>query len=110
MTKKLMIPNKEIPVSSAQMPKVPPKLAILSLNVVLASKTVISTIGFLYLILTMMRFFTVIFNLLNSVFTEILLYLKEYSFDQVRFFSVSSISVWFESRATSHMTDPEQVL
>lgn len=47
MTKILTIPSIEKPVNSAQIPKVPPKLAILSLNVVLASSTVISTSGLL---------------------------------------------------------------
>ena len=57
MISKFIIPSKEHPVSSAHIPKVPPKLAILSVIVVLTSSLFISTSELLYCSLTIMVLF-----------------------------------------------------
>ena len=49
MMNRFIIPNNEQPVRSAHIPNVPPRLAILSDNVILASRTVISISGLMYL-------------------------------------------------------------
>ena len=64
---KLIIPRREKPVSSAQIPKVPPKLAILSDRVVLESSIVISTSGDSYFSRTIIRFFVKSLTLLKNV-------------------------------------------
>ena len=56
MISKFIIPRSEHPVSSAQIPKVPPKLAILSVIVVLTSNLFISNSDLLYCNLTIMVF------------------------------------------------------
>ena len=57
ITKMFRIPSREKPVSSAHIPNVPPKLAILSDRVVLESRTVISTFGDLNFIRMITIFF-----------------------------------------------------
>ena len=54
---KLINPRREHPVNSAQMPKVPPKFAILSVVVVLTSSLVISISELLYFSRTIMMLF-----------------------------------------------------
>ena len=63
----LIMPRRENPVSSAQMPNVPPKLAILSDKVVLASRTAKSTFGVLKDNLTMIMFLVIVVILLKIV-------------------------------------------
>ena len=62
-----MIPSNEQPVSSAQIPNVPPKLAILSVRVVLAFNTVTSTSGLKYLSLIMMISFMILKSLRDLI-------------------------------------------
>ena len=63
----LMNPNNEHPVNSAHIPKVPPKLAILSVRVVLAFKTVVSISGLLYFSLMTIMLLTKVSILSNFV-------------------------------------------
>ena len=56
ITIKFIIPSREHPVSSPQIPNVPPKLAILSVIVVRTSSLFISTSDLLYSSLTIMVF------------------------------------------------------
>ena len=73
---KLINPRREHPVSSAQIPKVPPKLAILSVVVVRTSNLLICTSELLYRSLTMMMLFMKFWAILKYVEDTLLPLLK----------------------------------
>ena len=64
---RLIIPSREHPVSSDQMPNVPPKFAILAVVVVLTSNLVSSTSASLYFNLTIIAFLMKVFAISKKV-------------------------------------------
>ena len=107
MTKTLIKSNNVQPVSWAQMPNVPPSLAILSETVDLESSTVNSTSGLFNCSLTMIIFWVMVLILLKVVVAE---FQPEIFEGQRRFFKDDSKNTSCLSIANSHNAlDPIQI-